>query len=175
MGVKPFLKPGDIADGNPKLNLAFVASMFNTKHGLDAPDEKQLADMAEMLDDDEGDTREERVFRMWINSLGLELPADLKDSRPAASLPPSALYMNDLYNDLKDGIALLMVEEEVGANVVWRKVNLKRPLNKFRKVENCNYAVTLGKGDLKLIPESIGGIDVVDGKKKLVLAIVWQL
>ena len=47
------MKPRDIADGNPKLNLAFVASMFNTNHGLAAPDEKQLADMAEMLDDDE--------------------------------------------------------------------------------------------------------------------------
>lgn len=177
MGVQPFLQPRDIADGNPKLNLAFVASMFNTRHGLAPPDEKQLAEMAEMLDDDEGDTREERVFRMWINSLGLPLPSALTDSRPGAVLPPNALYLNDLYNDMKDGIALLMVEEEVGAKVDWKKkVNTKRPLNKFRKVENCNYAVTLGKGpDLNLILESIGGIDVVDGKKKLVLAIIWQL
>lgn len=179
MGAKPFVQPRDIADGNPKLNLAFVASMFNTRHGLEQPDEEALAEMAGMLDDDEGDTREERVFRMWINSLGLPLPAALKDSQSDAQ-GGAPLYLNDLYNDMKDGIALLMVEEEVGAEVDWKKkVNLKRPLNKFRRLENCNYAVALGRGrgpgQLSLVLESIGGVDVVDARKKLVLGIVWQL
>ena len=88
-------------------------------------------DLNESLLFNQGDTREERVFRMWINSLGLPLPSALTDSRPGAVLPPNALYLNDLYNDMKDGIALLMVEEEVGAKVDWKKkVNTKRPLNK---------------------------------------------
>jgi plastin-1 len=57
--------------------------------------------------------------------------------------------------------------------VSWRKVNLN-PKNKFKKVANCNYAVVLGK-QMKFSLVGIGGVDVLDGNKKLILAIVWQL
>ena len=53
--------------------------------------------------------------------------------------------MNNLYEDLRDGVALLRVEDKVQPGIVsWRKVNLN-PKNKFKKVANCNYAVVIGK------------------------------
>jgi plastin-1 len=48
------------------------------------------------------------------------------------------------------------------------------PKSKFKKVENANYAVDIGKV-LKFSLVGIGGVDIVDQKKKLVLAIIWQL
>ena len=51
------------------------------------------------MEEDAGDSREERSFRMWINSLNLE----------GAEGPGSVLYVNDLYFDLKGGINILKV------------------------------------------------------------------
>jgi len=158
LGVQPFLKAGDIAGGNGRLNLAFVAAIFNQCPGLD-PISKEELDKVGLMDDDFGDSREERAFRMWINSLGL------KD-----------LYMNSLFEDVKDGLGLLKVIDHIEPGLVdWKTVE-KQPSNKFKKVSNNNYAVTLGKGNpLNLSLVSIGGSDIVDGNKKLILGFVWQL
>ena len=45
--------------------------------------------MDELPDDDSGDSREERAFRMWINSLGIDT------------------YVNSLFDDVRDGVLLL--------------------------------------------------------------------
>jgi len=50
------------------------------------------------------------------------------------------------------------------------------PNNKFKKVSNNNYAVVLGKTkELNLSLVGIGGSDITDGNKKLILGFVWQL
>jgi plastin-1 len=41
-------------------------------------------------------------------------------------------------------------------------------------VENANYVVEIGKG-MKFSMINVGGLDIVDGSKKLILAIIWQL
>jgi len=65
--------------------------------------------------------------------------------------------------------------DKVSPGIVdWRQVNQNVPMNKFKKVENCNYAVLLGK-QLKFSLVGIGGPDLVDGNKTLTLALVWQL
>jgi plastin-1 len=46
--------------------------------------------------------------------------------------------------------------------------------SKFKLVENANYAVNIGK-DFGFSMVNIGGVDIVDKKKKLILAIIWQL
>ena len=77
----------DITKGNTKLNLALLAQIFNSNPGLtiNAEDMSRLSvDMADLNLDDEGDTREERTFRMWINSLGIE-----------------EMYINDLFAGLQ--------------------------------------------------------------------------
>lgn len=48
------------------------------------------------------------------------------------------------------------------------------PKSRYKKIENANYAVELGKQrNLTLV--NVGGLDIVDGNKKLILAIIWQL
>jgi len=111
------------------------------------------------LEDDFGDSREERAFRMWINSLGV------KD-----------LYMNSLFEDVKDGVGLLKVIDKIEPGLVdWKQAEMQ-PNNKFKKVSNNNYAVVLGKSkQLNVSLVSTGGVDIVDGNKKLILGFVWQL
>ncbi|GMH63669.1 hypothetical protein TrLO_g4313, partial [Triparma laevis f. longispina] len=158
MGVESFIQPKDIVKGNKKLNLGFCAQIFNTNSGL-VISEEELADFdfAGLDLDDAGDTREERIFRMWINSLNIE-----------------GLYINDLFGDLTDGVAILKIMDKVEPGIVsWRKVNMS-PKNKFKRVENCNYAVTLAK-QMKFSMVNIGGLDICDKNKKLILGIIWQL
>jgi len=156
LNVKAFIKANDIVKGNPRLNLAFTAAIFNQCPGLDPLTEEEL-EKAGLMDDDFGDSREERAFRMWINSLGL-----------------SGVYVNSLFEDCKDGIALLKVMDHIEPGIVhWRSVEMN-PTNKFKKVSNCNYVVNLGK-QMKFSLVGIGGPDIVDGNKKLLLALVWQL
>jgi hypothetical protein len=158
IGVDPFIQPTDIVKANKKLNLGFVAQLFNTMPGLHMTQE-QLAeyDFATLDLDDAGDSREERVFRMWINSLNID-----------------GLYINDLFADLTDGVALLKIMDRVQPGVVsWRRVNMD-PKSKFKKVENANYAVVIGK-QMRFVLVNVGGPDIVDKNKKLILAIVWQL
>lgn len=50
----------------------------------------------------------------------------------------------------------------------------KNATSKFKKVENSNYAVNIGK-EMGLSLVNIGGVDIVDKVKKLILAIIWQL
>ena len=98
-----------------------------------------------------------KAFRMWINSLGIE-----------------GVYVNHLFEDIKDGIVLLKVIDRVQPNlVVWKKAELK-PTIKLKKIHNANYAVDLGKL-MKFSLVGIGGVDLVDGNKKLSLAYIWQL
>jgi len=47
---------------------------------------------------------------------------------------------------------------------------------KFKKCTNNNYAVDLGKAkELNLSLVGVGGSDIVDGNKKLILGFAWQL
>jgi len=79
-----------------------------------------------------------------------------------------------LFDDCKDGLVLLKVIDFISpGSVSWNKVE-KQPNNKFKKVSNDNYAVDLGK-KMKFSLVGIGGSDIVDGNKKLLLAFVWQL
>jgi len=156
INCRKFLKPVDIVNGNPKLNLAFVANLFNTLPGLEPLSESEKASLEEWLFASEG-TREARAFCLWINSLGIEP------------------FVNNLFEDLRDGLIILRVMDIVQPGIVdWKKVNTILPLNKFKKVENCNYAVELGKS-MKFSLVGVGGTDLVDGNQTLTLALVWQL
>jgi len=167
LGVKKMIKPTDIKAGNPKLNLAFTAAIFNQCPGLAAISEEEIKKLG-LMDDDFGDSREERAFRMWINSLNI----DDKEG--------GTVYVNSLFDDCKDGVVLLRVIEKVTFDegkkkglVDWKQVNIK-PKNKFQSLPNCNYAVKLGR-DMKFSLVGIAGSDIYDGNKKLLLAKVWQL
>ncbi|XP_057765555.1 fimbrin-1-like [Salvia miltiorrhiza] len=155
MNCKRYLTPKDIVEGSSNLNLAFVAQIFHERNGLSTDSKK--ASFAEMMTDDELISREERCFRLWINSLGI------------------SMYVNNLFEDVRNGWVLLEVMDKVSpGSVHWRQAT-KPPIKMpFRKVENCNQVVKIGM-QLKLSLVNVAGNDFVQGNKKLILAFLWQL
>jgi plastin-1 len=69
LGCRKFLTPNSLVAGNPKLNLAFVANLFNNHPGLDPLEEVEVPQIDDF--DAEGE-REARVFTLWLNSLDVE-------------------------------------------------------------------------------------------------------
>lgn len=158
LSCRKFLTPKSLVAGNPKLNLAFVANLFNTHPCLDPITEEEKQEVEDF--DAEGE-REARVFTLWLNSL---------DVQPA---------VQSFFDDLRDGSILLQAYDKViKGSVNWRHVN-KPPANgnelmRFKAVENTNYAIELGKQNgFSLV--GIQGADITDGQKTLTLGLVWQL
>jgi plastin-1 len=157
LDCRKFLTPTSLVAGNPKLNLAFVANLFNTHPALDpiTEEEKLVVD-----DFDAEGEREARVFTLWLNSL---------DVQPA---------VNSLFDDLRDGTILLQAYDKVvKGSVNWRHVN-KVPasgeMSRFKAVENTNYAIELGKQN-RFSLVGVQGADITDGQRTLTLGLVWQL
>ncbi|KAJ5068271.1 fimbrin-1 [Anaeramoeba ignava] len=153
LNCKFFISTRAIVSGQyEQLNLAFLANLFHTRSGLQAT-QQEISKTA--LQYDKSGTREERAFRIWINSMGIE---------------PK---VNNLYEDLKDGIILLKVLDHIEPGCVsWKRVNLHPP-NIYKKLENCNYVVDIGK-KLGLHLVNISGNNIHEGNKTLVLGYVWQ-
>lgn len=90
------------------------------------------------------------------------------------SLKIPGVSVNNIFEDIKDGIVLLKVLDRVQPGCVeWKKVENK-PNHRVKKIHNANYAVEIGK-NIKFTLVNVGGIDLVDGKKKLALALIWQM
>ncbi|KAF5349265.1 hypothetical protein D9756_009381 [Leucocoprinus leucothites] len=186
IGCRKYLTPSSLVSGNPRLNLAFVANLFNTHPGLEPLDEQEAKDYGVVEDFDAEGEREARVFTLWLNSLGVE---------PAVF---------NLFENLKDGLVILQAFDNIlPGSVVWRRVSKPKEgagkanyasgggdeedegadigvtpnqstLSRFKAVENTNYAVELGKQN-RMHLVGIQGADIVDGRKTLVLGLVWQL
>ncbi|KAJ0720032.1 putative actinin-type actin-binding domain, calponin domain, EF-hand domain pair, fimbrin/Plastin [Helianthus annuus] len=157
MKCNRYLTPEDIVDGSTNLNLAFVAQLFHERNGLSNDSSK--VSYAEMMiqDDDEEVSREERCFRLWINSLGI------------------TSHIDNVFEDVRNGWILLEILDKVSPGSVNWKQTTKPPIKMpFRKVENCNQAVRIGKR-LRFSLVNIQGNDIVQGNKKLILAYLWQL
>lgn len=91
LGCRQFVTAADVVSGNSKLNMAFVATLFNKhpsltkpenqdwnvegKHGLVFPFSLLYTLKSNPLSDgllrSPGENREERTFRNWMNSLGV--------------------------------------------------------------------------------------------------------
>ena len=71
IGCRKYLTPPSLLSGNPRLNLAFVANLFNTHPGLEPLDETPVVTEGVEDFDAEGE-REARVFTLWLNSLNVE-------------------------------------------------------------------------------------------------------
>ncbi|CCU77874.1 putative fimbrin [Blumeria hordei DH14] len=158
LGCRKFLTPKSLVAGNPRLNLAFVANLFNNHPALDPITEDEKLQVEDF--DAEGE-REARVFTLWLNSL---------DVQPA---------VYSLFDDLRDGTILLQAYDKiVKGSVNWRLVN-KVPSNgseisRFKSVENTNYAIELGKQN-RFSLVGVQGADITDGQRTLTLGLVWQL
>jgi plastin-1 len=159
IGAKVYIKNADIANGNEHLNRFFSAELFMANHGLGeaTQEEKMLAN--KLLDDDEEGDREERSFRTWINSLKLE----------------GVKKVNNLYQECRNAILLLKIIDTIKPGTVnWKIVELKNLKNPFKVGVNCQEAIDSSKrSGYKIV--SIGNKDIQEGRKKHILAIVWQL
>nr|KAG5695685.1 hypothetical protein BaRGS_022362 [Batillaria attramentaria] len=155
IGCRSFVGPHDVVSGNQKLNLAFVANLFNTYPALDKPAVDVEYEPVE-------ESREEKTYRNWMNSLGV------------------TPYVHYLYNDLCDGLVIFQLYDHIEKGMVdWSRVKRKFDKMKvnFQKVENCNYAVELGP-QVKVVKVKLVGIagkDIFDGNSVLTLGLVWQL
>lgn len=155
LDCKRYVTPQDIVEGSPNLNLAFVAQIFQHRNGL-SMDTKKIS-FAEMMEDDVQTSREERCFRLWINSLGTDT------------------YINNLFDNVRTGWVLLEVLDKIAPGSVTWKQATKPPIKMpFRKVENCNQVIRIGK-ELNFSLVNVAGSDIVQGNKKLILAFLWQL
>uniref|UniRef100_A0A8V5HI13 Uncharacterized protein n=1 Tax=Melopsittacus undulatus TaxID=13146 RepID=A0A8V5HI13_MELUD len=162
LGCRQFVTPADVVAGNPKLNLAFVANLFNTYPALHKPDNSSydLNLLEDLTPPNVGESNEERTFRNWMNSLGV------------------SPYVNHLYSDLSDALIIFQLYDMTRVLVDWNRVN-KPPYpllgGNMKKIENCNYAVELGKTKAKFSLVGIAGHDLNEGNPTLTLALVWQL
>ncbi|KAI0242613.1 fimbrin [Massospora cicadina] len=164
IGCRKFLTPKTLLNGNPKLNLAFVAHLFNTHPSLEplTEEEQVEADQEETEEIDPNSLREARAFALWLNSLNVDP------------------YVQFLFEDIKSGLVLLQAIDTIQPGLVdWRMVNKPRltsdqPLSRFKMVENTNYLISLGR-QLNFSLVGIQGADITDGAVTLTLGLVWQL
>ena len=106
LGVPRVIEPSHITSSNIKVNTLFCSYIFNTKHGLKPLDDECNFDMADLIDDDIEGTMEERQFRIWINSLGIE-----------------GVDVTDLYDDVKTGVLLCKVCDKIQpGSINWKMV-----------------------------------------------------
>ncbi|XP_056295985.1 plastin-3-like isoform X1 [Pseudoliparis swirei] len=155
LGCRQFVTAADIESGNAKLNMAFVATLFNKHPALTKPDFELDWTM-------KSETREERTFRNWMNSLGV------------------SPHVHHIFCDLQDAMVILQLFEKVKVSVDWEcRVNLPPfkgvGAGHLKKRENCTYAVELGKEKAGFSLVGIGGQDLYDGNPTLTLAVVWQI
>lgn len=155
--AREFVTPSDVVLGNQKLNMAFVANLFNTYPALDAPEVQPEEDL------NNEETREEKTYRNWMNSMGV---------KP---------FVNYIYEDLANGLIIFQLYDIIKPNSVnWSRVNQNLTDKqvqfkvKFLILDNCNYAIELGKQmNFKLI--GIQGSNLQEKNKLYTLALVWQL
>ena len=84
MKCRRFIKARDIVNEKGRLNLAFLCHCFQMYPNLDDDD-------SEGVQENINETRDEKAFRNWINSLGVEP------------------FVFDLHHELQDGWVLLQV------------------------------------------------------------------
>merc|ERR1711962_837614 len=109
------------------------------------------------------ETREEKMYRNWMNSLGV------------------SPRVNYLYSDLSNGLIIFQLMDFIKPGIVdWKRVKKEDQMSKMAAkrlqevLGNCNYAVELGK-KLNFVLVGIAGSDIMEGNQTLTLALVWQL
>ncbi|KAF1330408.1 Alpha-actinin-1, partial [Globisporangium splendens] len=83
------------------------------------------------------------------------------------------MQIDDLYEDLQDGIRLISLLQIICREKVCRKFN-RKPRMRIQKMENLNFALAfLQKKNVNVT--NIGSSDILDGNNKLVLGLMWTI
>lgn len=154
LNARAFVQAEDIAKANERgknrerLNLAFVANLFNNYPALTSQPHEVIEE-----------TMEEKTYRNWMNSMGV------------------SPFVKDLYFDVRNGLVLLQLFDVLQpGSVNWTKVvrvfNPKKKI--FQMQDNCSYVIQYMKEhNLKVV--NLSGEDIRNGEKKLILGICFQL
>ena len=182
LGADSFIAdPEILKSGGAHARLACAGALFMASNGLedgdDCEDDGTLSVSSfesgelEMFfkETDAGESREERMYRLWLNSL------KVGEERRADKSPEfeDVLHISNIFADFKDGVKLLRILDKLGGNVNWKRVN-KSPRNRYKMIENANYVLELGR-HLGFTLVNIGPFDIIDGNEKLLLALMWQM
>jgi plastin-1 len=71
-------------------------------------------------------------------------------------------------------VLLEVMDKIAPGSVNWKMANQPPIKLPFRKLENCNQVLKIGK-EINFSLVNIAGTDIVQGSKKLILAFLWQL
>ena len=158
---KEYISEKAIMDGNPRLNLAFVATLFNKYPNLKELSENEKYQIDEGLFND-NENREVRALIMWINSLNVE----------------PCIY--NLFKDLGNGNILIQVIQRVTNRdditiKNYGNESLKEKAGRFISLEKCNMAIKIANEKLDVDIASLHGADILDGNRTLILGFVWQI
>ncbi|KAJ0408951.1 hypothetical protein P43SY_002830 [Pythium insidiosum] len=83
------------------------------------------------------------------------------------------MQIDDLYEDLSDGIRLIALLQIICREKVCKKFN-KKPRMRIQKLENLNMAFAfMQKKNVNLT--NLGSSDILDGNQKLILGLMWTL
>lgn len=157
LGINPLIGPNDIVTGNTRLNTVFTADIFNHRHGLEPLTTEQY-EAATLVDDDIEGSKEERSFRMWMNSIGIP-----------------DVNVNNLYEEARDGLILLKVMDRIEpGSVNWKRVEKAPGKNKIKRQINCAEVVEAATKMGCKIP-GIDSSQILNSNKKAILSIVWQM
>lgn len=165
--VDHFHIPNNITSGSKRLNLLFAACLFNCNTGFSDDDDDMEEGKTKKVGADPNaipfeslsdELREERAYRMWINSCGI----------------PNC-FVNNLFLDSRDGLKILKLIDYIRPDTVnWKKAE-KNPKGRFQKLTNCGLVIKYAKRPLKLKLKFIEGTDIAEGNQKLIMALMGQL
>lgn len=83
------------------------------------------------------------------------------------------MQIDELYEDLGDGIRLIALLQIICREKVCKKFN-KKPRMRIQKMENLNMAFSfMQKKNVNLT--NLGSSDILDGNQKLILGLMWTL
>jgi plastin-1 len=71
-------------------------------------------------------------------------------------------------------VLLQVLDKVAPGSVAWKCANRPPIQMPFKRVENCNQAVDIGRR-LNFSLVNVAGSDIVQGNKKLIIAYLWQL
>merc|ERR1711871_479511 len=84
--------------------------------------------------------------------------------------------VNNLFADADDGLIFLDTLDKIKPGCIPQKQVDKKPKRVFNKVANCNLVVDTCKSrDFNMHMVNIGGNDIVECNKKLILGMTWQM
>ncbi len=154
-----------------RLQLACAAVVFTEYHNLpenlllNSKEQEELLALHREYDSNE--SRDERILRTWINSLNLKQRDD----------PDDTIHVTNLFKDIKSGVVMLHVLQNYTPDLdVFELFScVLSPENKFQMLENANIILEIAQKELKLSIVNLGAFDIVDGNRKLLLGLLWQI